>query len=61
MTLAADPDLVMFAFTAEVGSKSEGALNLLASWTATRDEPIAADTSDRDATDEYQKPLSSSD
>ena len=37
MTLAADPDLVMFAFTAEVGSKSEGALNLLASWTATPD------------------------
>jgi transcriptional regulator with XRE-family HTH domain len=48
MTLAADPDLVMFAFTAEVGSKSEEALNLLASWTATEDEPIAADTGDRD-------------
>jgi hypothetical protein len=47
MTLAADPDLVMFAFTPEVGSKSEEALNLLASWTATGDEPIAADTSDR--------------
>jgi hypothetical protein len=45
MTLAADPDLVMFAFTSEVGSKSEEALNLLASWTATEDEPIAADTS----------------
>lgn len=45
MTLAADPDLVMFAFTAEVGSKSEQALNLLASWTATEHEPIAADTS----------------
>ena len=48
MTLAADPDLVMFAFTPEVGSKSEQALNLLASWTATEDEPIAADMSDRD-------------
>ena len=48
MTLAADPDLVMFAFTAEVGSKSQEALDLLASWTATEDEPIAADASDRD-------------
>ncbi len=38
MTLAADPDLVLFAFTAEVGSRSEEALNLLASWTATPDE-----------------------
>ena len=47
MTLAADPDLVMFAFTPEVGSKSEQSLNLLASWTATEDEPIAADASDR--------------
>jgi len=47
MTLAADPDLVMFAFTPEVGSKSEEALNLLASWTATEQEPIAADTSHR--------------
>lgn len=48
MTLAADRDLVMFAFTTEVGSTSEEALNLLASWTATEEEPIAADTSDRD-------------
>lgn len=38
MSLAADPELVLFAFTAEVGSKSEDALNLLASWTATPDE-----------------------
>jgi transcriptional regulator with XRE-family HTH domain len=35
MMLAADPDLVLFAFTADVGSKSEEALRLLASWTAT--------------------------
>jgi hypothetical protein len=28
----------MFAFTAETGSKSEQALNLLASWSATPDE-----------------------
>ena len=41
MMLAADPGLVMFAFTAEVGSKSEEALNLLASWTATPDEETA--------------------
>ena len=37
----------MFAFTAEVGSKSDEALNLLASWAATENQPIAADTSDR--------------
>ena len=47
LTLATDPDLVMFVFTAELGSKSDEALNLLASWTATESEPIAADTSDR--------------
>jgi transcriptional regulator with XRE-family HTH domain len=47
MTLAADPDLVMFAFTAEVRSNSDEALNLLASWAATENQPIAADTSDR--------------
>lgn len=38
MTLIADPELTMFVFTAEVGSKSEEALNLLASWTATPDQ-----------------------
>jgi transcriptional regulator with XRE-family HTH domain len=43
MTLAADPDLVMFAFTAEVGSRSEAALNLLASWTATPDRELAGE------------------
>ena len=47
MTLATDPDLVLFVFTAEVGSKSDEALNLLASWAATENQPIAADTSDR--------------
>jgi hypothetical protein len=30
----------MFAFTAEVGSKSDEALNLLASWAATENQPI---------------------
>jgi hypothetical protein len=35
MELAADQGLTMFAYTAEAGSKSEEALNLLASWAAT--------------------------
>jgi MmyB-like transcription regulator ligand binding domain len=41
MTLVGDSGLTMFAYTAEVGSKSEEALSLLASWTATldREEP----------------------
>jgi transcriptional regulator with XRE-family HTH domain len=38
MELVADPGLTMFVYTAEPGSKSEQALNLLASWTATPDE-----------------------
>jgi hypothetical protein len=33
----------MFAFTAEVGSRSEAALNLLASWTATPDRELAGE------------------
>jgi transcriptional regulator with XRE-family HTH domain len=40
MELAADPGLTMFAYTVEPGSKSEEALNLLASWTATTDQEI---------------------
>jgi hypothetical protein len=35
LTLVADSQLTMFAFTAEPNTKSEEALNLLASWTAT--------------------------
>ena len=38
MTLVGDPGLTMFAYTAEAGSKSEEALNLLASWAATPDQ-----------------------
>ena len=38
MQLVADPGLTMVVYTAEPGSKSEEALNLLASWTATPDE-----------------------
>jgi hypothetical protein len=36
--LVADPGLTMFVYTAEPGSKSEQALKLLASWTATPDK-----------------------
>ena len=41
MTLVGDSGLTMFAYTAEAGTKSEEALNLLGSWTATldREEP----------------------
>src|SRR5207302_1022742 len=38
MELIADPGLTLFAYTAEPGSRSEEALNLLASWTATLDQ-----------------------
>jgi transcriptional regulator with XRE-family HTH domain len=41
MALIADPDLMLFVFTAEVGSRSDDALNLLASWTATPDQETA--------------------
>ena len=47
MTFAADPDLVLFAFTAEVGSKSEEALNLLASWAATPGPQVTGELHDR--------------
>ena len=47
MTLAADSELTMFAFTAEPGSKSEEALNLLASWTAMPDEAEPLEERDR--------------
>ena len=47
MALVADPELTMFAFTAEVGSKSEEALNLLGSWTATLDESVSSDAPNR--------------
>ena len=46
MQLSADEGLMMFVYTAEVGSKSEEALNLLASWTATLDEAEPANVSD---------------
>jgi transcriptional regulator with XRE-family HTH domain len=42
MDLAADPGLTIFTYTAEPASRSEDALNLLASWTATPDAPETA-------------------
>lgn len=42
MELPADPGLTIFTYTAEPGSRSEEALNLLASWAATHDEPETA-------------------
>jgi len=47
MTFVADPHLTMFAFTAEPGSKSEEALRLLASWTATLHETDSPTLTDR--------------
>jgi transcriptional regulator with XRE-family HTH domain len=41
MELVADHGLTMFVYTAEPGSKSEQALNLLGSWTATPDQETA--------------------
>ena len=38
LELVADPGLTMFVYTAEPGSKSAQALNLLASWIATPDQ-----------------------
>jgi transcriptional regulator with XRE-family HTH domain len=46
MELSADSGLTMFAFTAEPGSKSEEALNLLASWAATLDQVEPARVTD---------------
>ncbi len=41
MTLAADPSLMLFAYTAAPGTRSAEALDLLASWAAT---PEATET-----------------
>jgi transcriptional regulator with XRE-family HTH domain len=43
MELVADPGLTMFVYTAEPGSRSAQALDLLASWAATPDEPAVTD------------------
>jgi transcriptional regulator with XRE-family HTH domain len=47
LDLAADHGLTMFTYTAEPGSRSEEALNLLGSWTATVDPAESARTADR--------------
>jgi len=47
MELAANPGLTIAVYTAEPGSKSEQALNLLASWTATADQPEPAAAPER--------------
>jgi transcriptional regulator with XRE-family HTH domain len=41
LDLAADPGLTIFTYTAEPGSRSEEALKLLGSWTATVDPELA--------------------
>jgi transcriptional regulator with XRE-family HTH domain len=46
MQLTADTGLTLAAYTAEPGSKSEEALNLLASWAATPDEAETAHATD---------------
>ena len=46
MTLAADPGLMLFVYTAEPGSRSAEAIDLLASWAATLDPAAAAHASD---------------
>ena len=45
MKLSADVGLTMAVYTAEPGSPSHGALNLLASWAATLDQAEAANGS----------------
>jgi hypothetical protein len=47
MELAANPGLMIAVYSAEPGSKSEQALNLLASWTAAADQPQPAAAPDR--------------
>jgi MmyB-like transcription regulator ligand binding domain len=46
MEFSAHTGLTMWAYTAEPGSKSEQALNLLASWAATPDQPETAHATD---------------
>jgi hypothetical protein len=46
MDLAADAGLRISAYTAEPGTSSQDALNLLASWAATLDQPETAHAAD---------------
>jgi hypothetical protein len=47
MELTANQGLTIAVYTAEPGSKFDQALNLLASWTATPDQPQPAGAPDR--------------
>jgi transcriptional regulator with XRE-family HTH domain len=47
LDLAADPGLTIFTYTAEPGSRSEDALKLLGSWTATLDRAESAPATDQ--------------
>jgi hypothetical protein len=47
MQPSADTGLTMFAYTAEPGSKSDQALQLLGSWAATPTEPDLTRTTDQ--------------
>jgi transcriptional regulator with XRE-family HTH domain len=47
LDVAADPGLTISTYTAEPGSRSEEALNLLGSWAATLDQPDAVTAQDR--------------
>jgi len=47
MELSVDAGLTVAVYTAEPGSRSEEALNLLASWAATPDQAETANTTDR--------------
>ena len=47
MTFSADSGLTMFAYTAEPGSKSEEAMNLLASWAETLHQEELANVRER--------------
>lgn len=44
MDLSADPGLTLHAYSAEPGSPSADALNLLASWAATNEQPRQEET-----------------
>jgi hypothetical protein len=44
LELPADPGLTMITSTAEPGSASQEALDFLASWAATHDQPSRAET-----------------
>lgn len=50
MDLTADPGLSLVVYSAEPGSSSEDGLRLLASWAATLDEPMQAETADVEET-----------